>query len=173
MRRRLLISGLLTGALAIGVVAPVSAAAPLVFGPSTDTYSGYAWSCDGFDVSVDGTLTSTTYVFLDQSTGSVTRVVRRTSAPHDTLTNMTTGRSIVVRGHFDETMVPIPGTDEATKTITGFRYMVNEPGSGVTVADVGRIVYGDFEQTLLLSEAGRHDAVTDQAISDALCAAVA
>jgi hypothetical protein len=75
----------------------------------------------------------------------------------------------VVRGEFDETMVPIPGTDEATKTITGFRYLVTEPGVGVTIADVGRITYGDFEQTILLWEAGRHDAVTDEAVGQAIC----
>ena len=37
-------------------------------------------------------------------------------------------------------------TDTWTKTITGHRYFVNEPGSGVTVRDVGRIQYGDLEQ---------------------------
>ncbi len=158
--------------LGLAMAAPVQAAAPLQFGPFTDTYSGYLFSCHGFDVNVDGATTSRTYVYLDQATGQLTRVVRHVSAPHDVLTNTSTGASIVVRGEFDETMVPIPGTDEATKTIVGFRYLVYEPGAGVTISDVGRIVYGDFEQTILLWEAGKHDAETDEQVGAALCAAL-
>ena len=33
-----------------------------------------------------------------------------------------------------------------TKTITGFRYLVDELGTGVTIRDVGRIVYGDLDE---------------------------
>jgi hypothetical protein len=171
MRRRALFSPVLA-LLGLSIAAPVQAAAPLEFGPFTDTYSGYGFSCDSFDVNIDGAATSRTYVYLDEASGQLTRVVRHTSAPHDVLTNTSTGASIVVRAEFDETMVPIPGTDEATKTIVGFRYLVNQPGAGVVIRDVGRIIYGDFEQTILLWEAGKHDAETDEQVGAAFCAAL-
>jgi hypothetical protein len=60
-----------------------------------------------------------------------------------------------------------------TKTITGFRYMVNKPGIGATVRDVGRITYGDVEQTIVLWEAGEHDFALDEAIEPTFCAALA
>jgi hypothetical protein len=148
-----------------------SAAAPAEFGPFTESYSFIGMSCDGFDILIQGTETQRFTVYFDDL-GNVTRVVKHDSAPHDTFTNTVTGKSIVVRGEFDETMTPIPGTDEATKTIVGFRYMVNEPGVGVTIRDVGRITYGDFEQTIVLWEAGEHDLALDS-IEPTFCAALA
>jgi hypothetical protein len=93
------------------------------------------------------------------------------SAPHDTLTNAVTGESIVVRGEFSEFIERIAGTDEFTKTVVGHRYMVTEPGLGVTIRDVGRIVYGDLEQTIVLWQAGKHDLALDAAIEGPVSAA--
>jgi len=149
-----------------------SAAAPAEFGPFTDSYSFIGMNCDGFDILIQGTETQRFTVFFDDS-GNVTRVVKHDSAPHDTLTNTVTGKSIVVRGEFDETITPIPGTDEATKTVVGFRYMVNKPGVGVTVRDVGRITYGDLEQTIVLWQAGEHDLALDSSIEPTFCAVLA
>ncbi|HEX8938798.1 MAG TPA: hypothetical protein VF763_01435 [Candidatus Limnocylindrales bacterium] len=65
------------------------------------------------------------------------------------------------------------GTDAFTKTTMGFRYMVTEPGTGVTIRDVGRIVYGDLEQTVELWAAGKHDLVYDSQFDGVFCAALA
>jgi hypothetical protein len=89
------------------------------------------------------------------------------------LTNTVTGKSIVVRAEFDETITPIPGTDEGTKTIVGYRYLVNDPGVGAAIRDVGRISYGDFEQTIILWQAGEHDLALESEIEPAFCAALA
>ena len=136
--------------LAVGMVAPlmlaaspVSASAPVQFGPFTSTYSFIGFNCDGFDILIEGSGTDRFTVFFDAS-GGVTKVVDYARYPHDVLTNTVTGRSIVVRGEWQETRKPIPGTNQFTETITGFRYMVNEPGVGATIRDVGRIVYGDL-----------------------------
>ncbi len=148
------------------------ASAPLQFGPFVNSYSFIGMSCDGFDIHIEGTETQRFTVFLDDA-GQVTRVVKFDSAPHDTLTNTVTGRSIAVRAQFKESIDRIPGTDEFTKTIVGFRYLVNEPGVGVTIRDVGRIVYGDLEQQIVLWKAGKHDLALDQAIEPTFCAALA
>jgi hypothetical protein len=100
-------------------------------------------------------------VWADEN-GDVTKVLYRVRAPHDVFTNLDTGRQIVVRGEFQETIVRTPGTDTFTKTITGFRYLINEPGAGVVVQEVGRITYGDLEQTIVLWQAGKHDLVYDR-----------
>jgi hypothetical protein len=105
--------------------------------------------------------------------GQVTKVIKYDSAPQDMLTNTVTGKSIVVRGEFSEFIERIASTDEFTKTIVGHRYMVTEPGLGVTIRDVGRIVYGDLEQTIVLWQAGEHDLALDAAIEPTFCAALA
>jgi hypothetical protein len=146
--------------------------APLQFGPFTDSYSSIGMNCDGFDVLVQGTETKRFTVFLDDA-GELSKVIKYDSAPHDTLTNTVTGKSIVVRGEFSEIIERIPGTDEFTKTVVGHRYLVTEPGIGVTVRDVGRITYGDLEQTIVLWQAGKHDIVLASEIEPTFCAALA
>jgi hypothetical protein len=148
------------------------AGGPLHFGPFTNTYSFIGFNCDGFDVLIEGAGTDSFTEFQDGA-GETTKVIYRARYPHDTLTNTVTGKSIVVRGEFQEVIEPIPGTDEARKTITGFRYLVNEPGMGVTIRDVGRIEYGDLEQTLVEWQAGEHDLALDAAFEPTFCGALA
>lgn len=100
-------------------------------------------------------------VWADEN-GDVTKVLYRVRAPHDTFTNLDTGRQIVVRGAFQEVIERIAGTDEFTKSISGFRYLINESGAGVVVQEVGRIVYGDLEQTTVLWAAGKHELVYEE-----------
>jgi hypothetical protein len=168
------ISALLVSILALTAAVPASAAAagPHMFGPFTNTYSFIGFNCPGFDIQIQGSGTDEYTIWRDDA-GDLTKVFYRGRYPHDTLTNTVTGRSIVVRGEFQETNVPIAGTDEFTKTITGFRYIVDEPGTGVTIRDVGRIVYGDLEQTVLLWEAGQHDLVFDRQLDGVFCGALA
>jgi len=41
--------------------------------------------------------------------------------------------------------------------VTGFRYLVNEPGKGVTIRDVGRIVYNNLDESSWRDLAGQHE----------------
>jgi hypothetical protein len=165
----LVIEGVATLAL---TASAARAGGPLHSGPFTNSYSFIGFNCDGFDILIEGAGTDSFTVFLDDA-GEVTKVIYRARYPRDTLTNTTTGRSIVVRGEFQEFIERIPGTDEFTKTIVGFRYMVNEPGVGVTIRDVGRITYSDLEQTIVLWQAGEHDLALDAAFEPTFCAALA
>lgn len=162
----------LSSALALAVGLPagaVAAAAPEKFGPFVEDYD-LTWDCDGFEAAVSGTSTTRFTAFFDRD-GTLTRLHRVTHAPSDLIVNTTTGASVVLRGHFTVTFNRV-GTDTFTRTITGFRYMVNEPGSGVTVQEVGRIVYAPDQQTVL-AIAGQHDLIDDSAVEPALCALVA
>jgi hypothetical protein len=102
------------------------------------------------------------YTVWTDENGNVTKILDRERVSLDRITNLDTGRQIVGHAEFQEILEPIPGTDEFTRTITGFRYFFNEPGAGVIARDVGRIVYGDLEQTIALWQAGKHDFVYDQ-----------
>ena len=124
---------------------PVNATAPERFGPNTFEGTFIGFNCDGFDIEIARRGTDRVTVFFDASDG-VNRIVYYGRFPHDVLTNTVTGRSIIVRGEFQEFIEPIPGSDDFTKTIVGFRYMINEPGSGATMRDVGRISYAEVEQ---------------------------
>ena len=168
--RWLVTAGLMILALLAASVA--RAGGPLHEGPFTNSYSFIGFNCDGFDILIEGQGTDSFTVFLDDA-GDVTKVIYRARYPRDTLTNTVTGKSIVNRGQFQEFIERIPGTDEFTKTITGFRYMVNVPGAGVTIRDVGRITYGDLEQTIVLWQAGKHDLALDAALEPTFCAALA
>jgi hypothetical protein len=162
-------------AIAVGALAPAAALAvgtPETFGPFVDSYDFIGFDCGNFQVRIQGSST-TTFVLWFDGEANMTRLEQRTRAPQDVLTNTTTGRSIIVRGEFQEWVTRIPGTDDFNKTITGFRYMVNEPGTGVTIRDVGRIKYADLDQTIVSWEAGEHDLALDEQFTPVFCAALA
>ncbi|HZD18476.1 MAG TPA: hypothetical protein VE669_10075 [Actinomycetota bacterium] len=168
--KRLVITGTVITAMVTASAA--RADAPLHFGPFTNAYSFIGFTCGGSDILIEGEGTDSFTVFLDD-TGEMTRVIYRARYPHDTLTNTVSGASIVVRGEFQEFIERIPRTDDFTKTIVGFRYLVNEPGAGVTIRDVGRITYGDLEQTVVLWQAGDHDLALESAFVPTFCDALA
>jgi hypothetical protein len=159
-------------ALALAAAPTAASGSPAHFGPFENSYTFIGFNCPGFDVLIEGSGSDSFTVWTDD-VGQLARVLYRGRYPRDTLTNTVSGRSIVVRGEFQETIERIGDTDEYTKTITGFRYLVNEPATGVTVRDVGRIVYGDLEQTVLLWEAGKHELVFEADIDTVFCAALA
>jgi hypothetical protein len=173
IRRRL--AGTISLALMLGLLAPGAASAsgnPETFGPFYDTYDVIGFECDGFDVRIQGTGYSTFTFWFDEN-GDVDHVLQRSRSPRDTATNTVTGKSIVVRAAFEERVEYDVATDTWQKTITGFRYLVNEPGSGVTIRDVGRIQYGDLEQTIVLWEAGEHELALDEQFQPMFCEALA
>lgn len=75
------------------------------------------------------------------------RVPDSSQSPNDVWTNTTIGKSITVRGHFVQVANRIPGTNEFSRTVTGFRYLVNKRGEGAVICDVGRIVYDNLGES--------------------------
>ena len=170
-RIKTLVIGCLVATAAV-TASPVSATAPEQFGPNAYNYSFIGFNCDGFDILIQGAGTDRATVFFDRS-GEVVKIAIYSRFPRDVLTNTATGRSIVVRGEFQLFVDRISGTDEFTKTIVGFRYMVNEPGTGATIREVGRIVFADVEETIILAQSGKHDLALDEALWPTFCAALA
>jgi len=139
---------------------PVRASAPEVIGPIHSTGTFFGSEC-GFDGRIDFDVTETFTIFRDDD-GEPGRIIYRVRAPHDIFTNLETGESFVVRGMFQEFIERIPGTNDYTKEISGFRYLVNQPGQGVTIQEVGRVVYGDLDQTVVLFQAGKHQLLFEE-----------
>jgi len=163
---------LLTVVFGLGLPAGTAAAAePVHAGPFTGT-GEFTVDCGTFTSTVSGTA-SFRYTFFLDANGEVIRYQEFIRAPHDLWVNDTTGRSIVIRAEFLQTYTRVPGTDEFTVTITGFRYLVNEPGQGVIVQEVGRIVYADPSEETILAAAGQHDLADAARIEPTFCAAVA
>ena len=80
----------------------------------------------------------------------------------------------MVRGHFVQVATRIAGTDEFDRTVTGFRYMINEErGAGVTIQEVGRIVYDNLEETSWHDLAGQHDLADPMLVEPTICEALA
>jgi len=149
---------------------PAAAAAPEQFGPFTESGS-FTVDCGTFEATVTGTVTTHFKVFFDAD-GNVTRFQQFVLAPHDVWQNTQTGKSIVVRGQFEQTGTRIAGTDEFRLTVVGHRYLVNEPGAGVIVQEVGRIVYADLTEQAIISMAGMHDLASEALIGPTICGAI-
>ncbi len=160
-------------AIAIGPLWPASAATaapPDHLGPFVDTYS-FTVDCGDFEATVDGTSSTTLIVHFDRE-GNFATAKQSVRAPHDLWVNTATGNSIVVRGEFQQTYTSIPGSDQITVAIRGFRYIVNQPGRGVVVQEVGRIVYGEPTEETILAMAGQHDVADGSQVESVLCQAL-
>ncbi|MGM9473515.1 hypothetical protein ACS5PJ_16120 [Pseudarthrobacter sp. YS3] len=143
-----------------------TAAPPEHVGPEEGSGT-FTDSCGSFIVSGSGS-GSTRYTVFKDAAGNITGFKQFVSAPADTWTNQTTGKTIVIRAHFVQTW----DAETRNLTIVGFRYFVNEAGAGATVQEVGRIVYADRTEQEILSMAGRHDISNWDLIGPVLCSAL-
>lgn len=170
MIRTALCAALVGACGALSPLSPAAAAPPASFGPFTDNYS-FTVDCGDFIAAVEGTATFRESVYFDAD-GDVTRWMQFVRAPRDYWTNTTTGKTIVVRGNFQQTYTPNVETGQIRVAIRGFRYLVNEPGSGVTIREVGKIVYDDLDETTVVTMAGKHDLADPSLIEPTFCTAL-
>lgn len=104
-------------------------------------------------------------VYFDQS-GEPVRIAIHWEH-HSNDTNSVTGLTLHEHGHFTETIDLLSGTD----TITGNEEVMNRPGTGVVVQDVGKVVY-DADGNLVFFAGGRNH--SEVLLGDeVLCAALA
>jgi hypothetical protein len=163
--------GLLTavsGALALSLTPPASAGAPDHFTVARDEHSTFSIDCGDFVAEGEGTFSDRFTVYFDRE-GNVTRFTEFVSAPADVWTNPETGATITIRGHFTQHHERIPGTDDFNRTVTGFRYIVNQPGSGAVIQEVGRVTYDNLDETSWSFLAGQHDWVDQALIEPGIC----
>ena len=165
---RLVLTAALGGATALATVLPASASAPDHFTVARDEQSTFSIDCGDFLATGEGTFSDRFTVYFD-SDGNVTRFTEFVSAPADVWTNTVTGATITIRGHFVQRHDRIPGTDEFNRTVTGFRYIINQPGSGAVIKEVGRVTYDNLDETSWSFLAGQHDWVDQALIEPGIC----
>jgi hypothetical protein len=85
---------------------------------------------------------------------------------HSDDTNSVTGLTLHEHGHFTETIDFAAHTD----TVTGNQEVMNRPGTGVVVQDVGRIVYDEDGNIVFFAGGRKHSEVLlgDDVLCDAL-----
>lgn len=167
--RLLLVPAALCGAM-LTPAGTAAAAAPLKF----DFIESYdeTIDCGDFDARIQGESRVRFLVYLDKS-GDLLRITKYVNAPADIWTNTTNGASITVRGNFVMSSELIPDSEDFAVTIRGFRYLVNVPGEGVTVQEVGRITYEDAALEVALAQSGQHDLPAGSLVEPGLCSALA
>ena len=85
---------------------------------------------------------------------------------HSNDTNSVTGLTLHEHGHFTETIDLITATD----TITGNEEVMNRPGTGVVIQDVGKVVVDADGNVIFFAGGRKHSEVLlgDQVLCDAL-----
>ena len=147
-----------------------AASSPEHIGPFEGT-GQFTVDCGTFEANVSGTGSFRETVFFDEN-GDVIRL-QQFYRSSDLWTNATTGKTIEVRAEFQQTYTWVPERGEYTVTVVGHRYLVNEPGAGVTVQEVGRIVYADPSEEAVLTMAGQHDLAQAARIEPVFCGRLA
>lgn len=105
----------------------------------------------GFDFTIDVVGQSAVWIetFFDASGDPVRVVVHDSSSETDT--NSVTGETVPMRGQSVTTYDLVAGT----RTVTGKTFLMNVPGSGAAILDVGRVVFdAPFH---VVFEAGPHE----------------
>jgi hypothetical protein len=99
------------------------------------------------------------------STGNPIRIVIHWEH-HSNDTNSVTGLTLHEHGHFTETIDLLAGTD----TITGNQEIMNRPGTGVVVQDVGKVVIDANGNIVFFAGGRKHSEVLlgDQVLCEAL-----
>lgn len=164
------LSVLLAAATPLMAAPPASAAVPehfsFAFGPEEDP--AFA-TCDGFNIALSTAGRVSGTVLFDDA-GEPYRFIVHTRL-RDTLVNSVTGTTVVNRGVFTEIYTRVPGTDDFTSTLQGFKFMGTRPGRGLVLQDVGHIVFSPNEEEILFI-AGQHH-VPDDGDEALFCAALA
>ena len=154
----------------LSIACPSASAAPEHSPVETQSYE-FEFGCGDFDVRISGSSATTFTEWLDDQ-GEVYKVRMQVSAPADVVTNLDSMKAVTVSAHFVQTYTRVPDTNEFTVTVVGHRYLATEPGEGIIMRDVGRIVFSDPSEEMVSAAAGKHDAATPNLLGPALCGLV-
>jgi hypothetical protein len=161
LRIRLAIAGV-AATLLLAIPSAASAQAP--FRESVSFTGSDFIQCDGFQDQFTDFFNGKAATYFD-SAGNPIRIVIHWEH-HSNDTNSVTGLTLHEHGHFTETIDLLTGTD----TATGNQEIINRPGTGVVVQDVGRVVF-DANGDIVFFAGGRKHSQTllgEQVLCDAL-----
>ena len=171
--RKKIAAVLLAGAFALSVPSAASALAPAPggalpgIGPVPETFSlSFSGSikCDGFKDQFTDVFDARAATYFDSAGNPIRYVIH--AEHHSDDTNSVTGLTLHEHGMFTETIDLLAGTD----TITGIQEIMNRPGTGIVVQDVGKVVYDSNGDLVFFAGGRKHSEIFlgDQVLCDAL-----
>ena len=144
--------------------------------------SGFAWAsdehlettvhCATFDARVSASVSDRFTVSFDPD-GTVADFTETVSAPRTVWTNMRTGASIEVRGHYVQVGNRVPGTHQYTRTVTGSTSLPGERGKGATSPGGDHTVRYNQNQSAWKDLTGHHHFADAMLTEPTPCAAIA
>jgi hypothetical protein len=169
MRPRLLVTLVLIAAYVSVFASTSEAARPFHFQDTNSEFDPHFATCDGEDISLFTTGRTFGTTFFDGDGNVVWVIVHNRFLDH--FTNTVTGEKLLNRGTFQETFVPVDGTDEFTETIDGHLFLATQPGQGIAIHDSGRVIFSPNEEEILFA-AGHHDELVEGQFGALLCSAL-
>ena len=145
------------------------AARPFHFQDTNSEFDPHFATCDGQDISLFTTGRSFGTTFSDKNGDVVRTIVHNRFLDH--FRNTVTGEKLLNRGTFQETFIPVDGTDEFTDTVVGHVFLATQPGHGIVIHDSGRIIFNP-DETQILFAAGHHAELVDHQFEALLCSAL-
>jgi hypothetical protein len=169
MRTRLLVTLVLIAVFALIFASTSQAARPFHFQDTSSEFDPHFATCNGQDISLFTTGRTHGTTFFDSDGDVVRTIVHNRFLDH--FTNTITGEKLLNRGTFQETFIPVPGTDEFTDTVVGHVFLATQPGHGIVIHDSGRVVFSPNEEEILFA-AGHHDELVEHQFEALLCSAL-
>jgi hypothetical protein len=170
MRPRLLVSLVVIAASVLVFASTSEATPPFRFQDTNSEFDPHFTTCNGQDIS----LFTTGKIFgaeFDDQDGNVLRVIVHNRFL-DHFTNTVTGEKLLNRGTFQETFIPVDGSQDLfTDTITGHVFLATQPHHGIVIHDSGRIIFNP-DETEILFAAGHHDELIEHQFETLLCSAL-
>jgi len=146
------------------------AARPFHFQDTNSEFDPHFATCDGQDISLFTTGRSFGTTFSDAN-GDVVRTIVHNRF-HDHFTNTVTGEKLLNRGTFQETFIPVDGSQDLfTDTVVGHVFLATQPGHGIVIHDSGRVIFNP-DETEILFAAGHHAELVDHQFEALLCSAL-
>jgi hypothetical protein len=143
---------------------------PFHFQDRNSEFDPHFATCDGQDISLFTTGRTFGTTFFDANGDVVRTIVHNRFLDH--FTNTVTGEKLLNRGTFQETFIPVDGSQDLfTNTIDGHVFLATKPGHGIVIHDSGRIIFNP-DETEILFVAGHHDELVEHQFEALLCSAL-
>jgi hypothetical protein len=170
MKPRLLVTLGLIAACALVFPSISGGTPPFHFQDQNSEFDPHFATCDGKDISLFTTGRTHGTTFFDRD-GNVVRVIVHNRFL-DHFTNTVTGEHLLNRGTFQETFVPVDGSQDLfTDTIDGHVFLATQPHHGIAIHDSGRVIFNP-DETEILFAAGHHDELIEHQFEALLCSAL-
>ena len=170
MRPRLLVTLVLIAASGLTFASSSQAARPFHFHDTNSEFDPHFATCNGENISLLTTGRSFGTTFFDGQGNVVRTIVHNRFLDH--FTNTVTKEKLLNRGTFQETFIPVAGTDDQfTDTITGHVFLATQPHHGIVIHDSGRVIFNP-DETEILFAAGHHAELVDHQFDVLLCSAL-